>query len=257
METKLFSEAKRFKLLREELNYTQQAFASLLEVGTTTADIERARTKISGNVVVHLMEKFQINPLWLFGKSEQKYIDFLKKDFSPKVITIKADGDENTVLVNQKAAAGYPHNIQDIEWYQTLPKINLPLPEYRNATYRGFQVEGDSMIPNIHPNDWVLGKSVPGIEEALNNRIHVFVLKDSVLVKKLYKFSDKENLVRLISLNPDYPPLDILIDDIQELWLVNSKLSFNVEDSADSLLLRQLQASMEELKIQISDLKKD
>lgn len=256
MKIESFSEAKRFKLLREELNYTQQAFASLLEIGATTADIERARTKISGSIVVHLMEKFHINPLWLFGKSEQKYIN-QPKDFSPKVITLASEGDENIVLVNQKASAGYPHNIQDVEWYQSLPRFKMPLPEYRNATYRGFQVEGDSMVPNIHPNDWVLGKSIPGIGEALNNRIHVFVLKDSVLVKKLHKLSDTQNLVRLISLNPDYPPMDILIDDIQELWLVNSKLSFNIEDSADSLLLRQLQESMDELKIQISNLKKE
>lgn len=257
MKTNDFSEAKRFKLLREELNYTQQAFAALLEVGTTTADIERARTKISGSVVVHLMERFQINPLWLFGKSEQKYLNPSKQDFSPKVITLEPEGDESMILVNQKASAGYPHNIQDLDWYQSLPRFKIPLPEYRNATYRGFQVEGDSMIPNIHPNDWVLGRSISGIEEALNNRIHVFVLKDSVLVKKLQKLPNTKNLVRLISLNPDYPPLDISVDDIQELWLVNSKLSFNVEDPADNSLLRQLQESMDDLKIQINNLKKD
>lgn len=249
------SEAKRFKQLREELNFTQQAFAALLNVGTTTADIERSRTKISGSVVVDLMEKFKINPLWLFGRSEQKYLNPVQHDFSPKVITLESQGEENLVLVNQKAAAGYPHNIQDVEWYQSLPRFNMPLPQFRNASYRGFQVEGDSMFPNIHSGDWVLGKSVPDISEAPNNRVHIVVLKDSVLVKKLQKLSHKKDSVRLLSLNPDYLPIDVDVSEIKELWLVTSKLSFNLDEPSDHGLLRQLQASMEELKSQIHSLK--
>lgn len=254
--TKTFSEAKRFKQLREELNFTQQGFAALLNIGTTTADIERSRTKISGSIVVELMEKFRINPLWLFGKSELKYLDFGNAETTPKVLTLDPDGQENIVLVNQKAAAGYPHNVQDVEWYQSLPRFNIPLPQFRNATYRGFQVEGDSMLPSIQPKDWVLAKSVASVEEAVNNRIYVVVLKDSVLVKKLQKVQNQPEKVRLLSLNKDYLPIDVFVRDIQELWMVNSKLTFGVDDPSESTLLRQLHASMEELKGQIESLKK-
>ena len=255
MEKLVITEAQRFKQLREELGYTQHGFAELLEAGTTTADIERGKTKISGKIVAILMERFKINPLWIFGSSYNKYIDVWSGDVSPKMVTLDPEGNDNIVLVNQKAAAGYPNNIQDAEWYQSLPNFTIPLPEYRNASYRGFQVEGDSMMPNIRPNDWVLGRAVPNIIEASDSKIYIVVLKDSVLVKKLQRIPGNNENIRLISLNPHYLPIDVKVREIQELWLVNSKLSFGVDEPSDSILLRQLQESMEELKGQIKSLK--
>ncbi|MFK5982682.1 MAG: S24 family peptidase, partial [Flavobacteriaceae bacterium] len=197
--------------------------------------------------------QFQINPLWLFGESFKQYVAANGADVSPKVITLNEDNTDAIVLVNQKAAAGYPHNIQDVDWYQTLPVFNLPLPQYRNATYRGFQVEGDSMLPNIRPNDWVLGRAVSNVSEASDNKIYIVVLLDSVLVKKLHKINDPSR-IRLISLNEEYLPIEVKVNDIQELWQVNSKLTFGIEEQSESNLLKQLQQSMEDLKGQIKGL---
>lgn len=254
MDKELKIQARRFKKVREEQNYTQQAFAEILDIGQSTVDIERGKTKIPGKAVMRLLKDFQINPLWLFGESFQQYVIIDGKDVSPKVITIKEDNSDSIVLVNQKAAAGYPHNIQDVDWYQTLPVFNLPLPQYRNATYRGFQVEGDSMLPNIRPNDWVLGRSVSNVSEASDNKIYIIVLHDSVLVKKFQKTNDSSK-IRLVSLNQEYLPIEVNIVDIQELWQVNSKLTFGVDEPSDSNLLKQLQQSMEDLKGQINSLK--
>lgn len=253
MKNTISIEASRFKALREELRHTQQSFAALLGVGTTTADIERGKTKITGKVVMELMARFNINPMWLYGKSSEKHIDAFRGDVSPKIITLDNTGNDSIVLVNQKAAAGYPENIHDMGWYQALPAFNIPLPEYRNATYRGFQVEGDSMLPNIRPNEWVLGRAVANIAEATDSKIYIVVLKDSVLVKKLQKVPNSPQRIRLISLNDTYLPIDVMVKDIQELWMVNSKLSFGVDEPSESNLLRQLQQSMEELKAQMRD----
>lgn len=254
MDKELSIEARRFKKVREEQNYTQQSFAELLGIGTTTADIERGKTKISGKAVMELLNLFNINPLWLFGKSFTQYVNINGGDVSPKVITLDVEERETIALVNQKAAAGYPHNIQDVDWYESLPAFNIPLPQYRNATYRGFQVEGDSMLPNIRPNEWVLGKAVSSITEATDSKIYIVVLKDSVLVKKLQKVPSNPGKIRLISLNPEYIPIDVDIRDILELWMVNSKLTFGIDEPTDSSLLRQLQQSMEDLKGQINSL---
>lgn len=254
MDKELSIEARRFKKVREEQNYTQQSFAELLGIGTTTADIERGKTKISGKAVMELLNLFNINPLWLFGKSFTQYVNINGGDVSPKVITLDVEERETIALVNQKAAAGYPHNIQDVDWYESLPAFNIPLPQYRNATYRGFQVEGDSMLPNIRPNEWVLGKAVSSITEATDSKIYIVVLKDSVLVKKLQKVPSNPGKIRLISLNPEYIPIDVDIKDVLELWMVNSKLTFGIDEPTDSSLLRQLQQSMEDLKGQINSL---
>ena len=247
--------AQRFKEIREENRYTQQSFAQLLDIGVSTVDIERGKTKISGNVVVQLLKLFNINPLWLFGESEEKYTLKRKIDVSPKVISITPTNEDTILLVDQKAAAGYPQNIHDTSFYQNLPVFNLPIPQYRNATYRAFQVEGDSMMPNIRPGDWVLGRAVSNLDDASHNKIHIVVLQDSVLVKKLIK-TETPNKVNLVSINSAYPVLEVDTHTIQELWQVNSRITFGVEEPAESLLLKQLQQSMEELKGQINSIKR-
>lgn len=254
MGTEISIEVKRFKQVRDENNFTQTEFAALLGIKNSTADIERGRTKLSGKVVAELLKQFGINPLWLFGESNQKYLQVSKGDVSPKVISLNSAENENIVLVNVKAAAGYPHNLQDVDWYQQLPAFDIPLPEYRNATHRGFQIEGDSMLPNYRPGEWVLGKAVSTIEEAANNRVYVVVLYDSVLVKKLQKLPDPSKIL-LISLNEEYLPVEVNVNDIQELWQVNSKLTFNLDAPSESGLLRQLQQSMDELKSEFKTLK--
>ena len=110
------------------------------------------------------------------------------------------------------------------------------------------------MLPNIRPNEWVLGKAVSSITEASDSRIYIVVLHDSVLVKKLQKIPNTPDRVRLVSLNPEYLPIDVEVKDIQELWMVNSKLTFGIDEPSESTLLRQLQASMEELKGQLKGL---
>ena len=107
------------------------------------------------------------------------------------------------------------------------------------------------MLPNIHPNDWVLGRSVSNVTEASDNKIYIVVLHDSVLVKKLQKTNDSSK-IRLISLNEEYLPIEV---DIQELWQVNSKLTFGIDEPSGSNLLKELQQSMEDLKGQINSLR--
>ena len=245
---------KRFTDIRREAGHTQAEFAKLLGISNTTADIERGRTKLSGKVVAELLKQFNINPLWLFGESEEKHLDTTKTSVIPKVVTVDSADNDNMVLVNAKAAAGYPQNITDTSWYQQLPAFDMPIPEFRNATYRGFQVEGDSMLPNLQQGEWVLAKGIEHIDHVSANKMYVVVLQDSVMVKKIEKKPNSNNIT-LVSLNETYPPYDIKPFQIQEIWEVSSKLTFNVDATTEKGLLRQLQESMEELKKQVGQVK--
>ena len=242
---------KRFIDIRRELGYTQADFAKLLGISSTTADIERGRTKLSGKVVTELLRQFKINPLWLFGESEQQYLETSNTSVIPKVVTVDSSDNDNMVLVNAKAAAGYPQNIQDASWYKQLPAFDLPIPEFRNATYRGFQVEGDSMLPNLKPGEWVLARAVEHIDDVSPNKMYVVVLQDAVLVKKIEKKTNSNNIT-LVSLNETYPPYEIKPFQIQEIWQVSSKITFGEDATTEKGLLKQLQASMEELKSQFN-----
>ena len=246
---------KRFTDVRRDLGYTQAEFAELLGVKNTTADIERGRTKLSGKVVSELLKQFKINPLWLFGESDNQYLETSQTSVIPKVVTVDSADRDNMVLVNAKAAAGYPQNISDTSWYQQLPAFDLPIPEFRNATYRGFQVEGDSMLPNLRPGEWVLARAIEHIDHVSANKMYVVVLQDSVMVKKIEKRPNSNNIT-LVSLNESYPPYDIKPFLIQEIWEVSSKITFNVDATTDNGLLKQLQESMQELKDQLQHVKK-
>jgi SOS-response transcriptional repressor LexA len=243
-------EFRRFKQIREELKLTQATFAEELGIGATTADIERGRTRIPGSAVKELLKKYHINPLWLFGESGQKHLRAEEVAMSPKVITVDNEGKENIVLVNAKAAAGYPLNIGDTQWFESLPAFSIPLPEYRNATFRGFQVDGDSMLPALHSGEWIVGRAVDDWENLANNRMFVVVTADSILVKKIQK-DNATTYINLISLNPEYAPIRIDRSEIRELWQVNSKLSFDLEADFQNVSLQSLHQEMKELKEEV------
>ena len=247
------AQIRRFKEIREDLGMTQAEFAFSLSIKHSTADIERGRTKLSGRVVTELLRLYQVNPMWLFGYSNQKHLDANQGNVSPKVVLVDSTDTENMIMVNQKAAAGYPHNIGDTEWYKQLPAFDLPLPQFRNASYRGFQVEGDSMLPNFRPDDWVLAKGVQSLMHADDNRVYVVILQDAVVVKKLQKLPDTSRVL-LVSLNAEYAPYEVAVSDIKELWLVNSKLTFSLDMSNDHQLLKELQQSMNVVKRQLKSL---
>lgn len=243
-------EFKRFKQVREELKFTQAAFAEELGIGTTTADIERGRTRIPGYAVKELLKKYHINPLWLFGESGQKYLRAEEVVMSPKVITVDNTGKENIVLVSAKAAAGYPLNIGDTQWFEALPAFSIPLPEYRNASFRGFQVDGDSMTPILHSGEWIVSKAVGDWNNLNPKGMYVVVTAESILVKKLQK-DRRTSFVNLISLNPEYSPIRIDRSEIRELWEVNSKLSFDLEADFQNLSLQNLHLEMRELREEV------
>ncbi|KAA6430473.1 LexA family transcriptional regulator [Dyadobacter flavalbus] len=248
-------EFRRFKQIREELNLTQSAFAEELGINATTADIERGRTRIPGHVVKELLRKYHINPLWLFGDSKQKYLYAEKILMSPKVVTVDSSGKENIVMVSAKAAAGYPNNIGDAQWFETLPAFSIPLPEYRNATFRGFQVDGDSMSPVLHSGEWIVGKAVDDWENLNNKQMYVVVTVDSILVKRVQK-ENQGTFINLISMNPEYGAIRLDRSEIREIWLVNSKLTFDLEADVQQISLQNLHQEMKELKEEMKKLAK-
>lgn len=248
-------ESRRFKQIREELNLTQAAFAAQLGISITTADIERGRTRIPGQVVKELLKRYHINPLWLFGESTQKYLRIGEPVMSPKIVTVDNSGKENIILVSARAAAGYPHNIGEANWFESLPAFSIPLPEFRNASFRGFQVEGDSMTPALQSEEWIVGKAVEDWDTIKSNRMYVVVTADSILVKKIQK-DEKSTLVNLISLNREYAPISIERSEIRELWQVHSKLTFDMETDSTTVSLHNLHQEMKELKEEVRKLAK-
>lgn len=254
MAQEISTEAKRFKQVREDLGKTQSEFADLLDAGSTTADIERGKKKITGKIVTELLRLFNINPLWLYGTSYNKYLE-TSQSTAPKIISMDTSDRENMIMVPIKASAGYASNVLDTDWYNELPAFNIPLPQYKEGSYRAFQVNGDSMLPVLQPNEWVMARAVENLRQANDNKIHVVVTPDTVVVKKLRKTESPEGIL-LISLNRDYPVIEQPVVEISELWEVNSKLSFDLDVYEGQEAMISLKQGLDSLRSEIASIKK-
>lgn len=216
-------ESKRLKQIREELNMTQTEFGTRLGI-KSSYDLERSKTKISGEVLMRLFKDFGINPLWIYGESEQKHLDPLTKDTSPTVITMDSMGVENILMVSEKAAAGYAGNLDDQSFHEQLPAFSFPIPAYRNATFRCFQVEGYSMSPTILPNEWIITRAVERLDQIKDGQVYVIVDAESIRVKQVFNKAEIQTLV-LVSINTEYESQVIRYDQIAEIWAFDSKIT--------------------------------
>lgn len=234
---------KRLQIIRETLGFTIKDFTERLAFPSYES-IETDVNDLPGALVAKLMQEFSINPLWLYGESNLRFLD-TSFNTAPIFIALDEAEEEGIIMVNEKASAGYAQNILDKDWYKELPSMKLPLPNYRNASYRGFKVQGDSMTPNINPGDWVIGKSVPSIAELNYGKIYIVVLRDAVVVKQVIEANKKADTILLHSTNPEYENLMVSVNDVQELWEVSSRLTFAVGVSKQNNLRKELQESMQ------------
>ena len=126
------------------------------------------------------------------------------------------------MLVSAKAAAGYPQTL-----VINSGLINNPysICRYRCfvESYRGFEIEGDSMEPGFHGGDWVFGRAIDSLMDVQNQSVYVVVLHDSVLIKRVVKEVNGQRL-SLHSDNRRYPPFMVSTADVQELWKVVTRL---------------------------------
>ncbi len=243
-------QCKRLRQVREELNHTQSSFAEVLGVGNSTTEYERGRTKITGELVLRLLSDFNINPLWLYGESKQKHLDPRAKEASPSVVTVDSTGFENILMVSQKAAAGYAGNLDDQEYHKQLPAFAFPIPEYRNATFRCFQVEGYSMSPTILPDEWIITKALENLGQIKNNNIYVIVDTEGIRVKQVFNDAKTRQLA-LVSINKEYEQEFLEYDKVMEVWEFHSKITKELVVDAEQYKLDTIFNDIKEIKDRI------
>ena len=131
--------------------------------------------------------------------------------------SVDTNNNENIELVSQKAKAGYAQGFFDQGYISELPRFQLPfLP--KDKKYRSFQVSGDSMLP-IPDQAWVTCEFVHDWLSIKTGEAYMILTLDEGLVFKL-----AENKIRrhgrlnLISLNEEYPPYEIPISEVKEVW---------------------------------------
>lgn len=220
---------KNLQFLRKHKGLSQQELADQFSIPRSTlGDYERGKTEPSIDSIIRFSRFFNCNIDNLLKHKLYNEELHLSLGESVKVLAITVDNENhgNIELVDTKAEAGYMESFQDPEYIRDLPKIQFP--NLTNGTYRGFEIQGDSMLP-MESGSIVITRYIESTEEVKDNKTYIVVSRSEGLVYKRVRNDKANNRLVLISDNPMFLPYSIEYADIDEVWQYQAHLSFNDE----------------------------
>lgn len=256
--------AHKIRAIIEEFNLNNYSFSKRIGVTSTTVDSivngrpqpdgTRKKTKPGYDVLKSIIEEFDIDPDYLFGKSTQmlKSTTSSTPSYSgmPQVVAVNQTGNENVVYVPIKARAGYLNGYGDAEYIETLPSFNMP--HLTNGSYRCFEVYGNSMVRTFFDGDLVFGKYVESLSDIKDGRIYVIVSKnDGIVLKRVINRIEERGKLILKSdnKNGNYPTYTIDAEEVMEVWYVTMFASKQMPEPVDVYdRLHELESQLVELK---------
>jgi transcriptional regulator with XRE-family HTH domain len=232
--------AENLKFLRTRRQKSQVDLAAELELTRTTLSGYEKNVQPPFRVLIKISEYFNISLDALIKYNLKSLSEFqlsqIEKGFDVDVtgnklrlLTISVDnnGKENIEMVPVKAQAGYTNSYGDLDFIAALPKFKLPfLPE--NKTYRTFQIQGDSMLP-IKEGSWVTCSFSENWNNIKNGKACIIVTIDEGILFKLFYNRIQNKKILLVSLNREYIPFEISIDQVLEIWQFETLNSFEIE----------------------------
>lgn len=222
---------KNIKFLRKRRQRTQGEVADAVglkrstlsgyENGVAQPGIEAllALSKYFG-IAIDTLVRQDLSALSDYQLSElERGVDIYVRGSQLRVLatTVNDDNEENIELVQEKARAGYTQGFADPEFIKELPTFQLPfLP--RERKYRTFQIKGDSMLP-IPEGSWVTGEFVQDWHQIKNNAAYIILtLDDGIVFKIVTNQLQTHQRLKLYSLNPEYAPYELPVEEIKEVW---------------------------------------
>ena len=145
------------------------------------------------------------------------------------VVSEKDISRELVSLVPISARAGYATGIVDPTYITDLPKFNLPMNELsRFGTYRVFQIVGDSMIPIISPNDYLITEYVDNWRSLKDSATYIIITRSDGIVFK--RVSRNDNTLNLVSENKEYDSYEIEVGEVIEIWKPVGIITFQINE---------------------------
>ncbi|SEC38188.1 Peptidase S24-like [Tenacibaculum sp. MAR_2009_124] len=259
--------SQRITAIRDTFNLNNFSFSKRIGVTGTTVDSiingrpqpdgSRKRTKPGYDVLTAIINEFDINPDYLFGKSDT----MLKSDTTqiqtysgvPQVVAVNPTGNENIIYVPIQARAGYLNGYGDANYIEQLPSFHMP--HLNNGTYRCFEVQGNSMVRTFFDGDLVFGKYVENLHDIKDGRVYIIVTKnDGIVLKRVINRIEERSKLILKSDNKtgNYPTYTINAEEIMEVWYVTMFASKQMPEPVDVYdRLHDLESKVVELEQQI------
>lgn len=251
--------ANNIKVLRKKLGYTQEQFSQ--EVGIKRSLIgsyEEGRAEPKLATLTKIAEVLQVSTDALINDNLSSG-PIRARQKSVKVLSISVDEQdkENIELVPQKAAAGYLNGFADPEYIAELPKFRLPiLPDH--ATYRAFEIQGDSMLPLLS-GTIVIGKYLESLPEIKNGKTYILLTQnEGIVYKRVFNYVEEKGALYLVSDNSSYSAYEVNAEDVEEIWEAKAYISIAFPDpeSAKEISLERLTGMVGEIQSDVADIKK-
>lgn len=244
--------AQRIKNLRKELGLNQTEFATRIGITQTSlSQLEGEKNGISYDVFKSIVTEFNVNPVWLMDgigtmySSENTAVTATSRGAIPLVVQVDKDDEENIVMVDRKAAAGYLQHQQDPDFISKLPSFRLP--GFYGKSFRAFEITGDSMLPGINPGDMIVGSYVEALNEIRNGSVYIVVTHDgSIVAKRVTALGN--DIYELKSDNAVYEPYAVKAEDIAQIWKAESRITKKFEAPAGNERLSSLEQRLIELE---------
>ncbi|MCG8483475.1 MAG: helix-turn-helix domain-containing protein [Clostridia bacterium] len=193
--------SQRLKEVRESLGLNKVQFAEY--VGSSPANItryEKEDMNVSLEAVKQISDKLSINPGYLLGWEEDKYVDMETYKKIPLIGTIAAG---TPILATE--------NIDGFEFVSQVENVDFSL-----------KVKGNSMIgARIYDGDIVYIKQQPDVE---NGEIAAVMINDeNATLKRVYKV---DGSIILHSENPEYKDMIFRKKEMKSLKILGKAISF-------------------------------
>jgi transcriptional regulator with XRE-family HTH domain len=201
--------AKNLLLLRKKRGLTLEEMADLLSLSSKSSykAYEEDRALPDIHKLMKLASFFDIAVADLVYQD----IDNLKS---------KIKSEERRLFEVKKipisAAAGYARSFGDNSYIEKLETIKIPYEPYGIA--RAFDIDGDSMEPEIPDGTTVIGIKISS-SELRDKKSYIIITTDGIQCKKI-RVDEASDFIYLISKNEMYPPKHVRKEDVIEIWEV-------------------------------------
>lgn len=227
--------ASNLRFLRKQKGITQNDLADQLDVQRTMISAyEDGRSEPKLATLTKLCEILEVGVEELLDHDIEKLGRKALQKRGINILTIAADDSdkENITLVGQKASAGYLNGYADPVYMETLPQFHLPNLS-RQATYRAFELAGDSMLPLI-PGTIVIGAYVEQLKQIKSGRTYVLVTQtEGVVYKRVFNYLEENGKLFLVSDNDLYKPYEVKGEDVLEIWEAKAFISTDFPNPGD------------------------
>ena len=238
----------RIKLIRQTLGLSQKDFATRLGLSQSTlSQIENDHYRPSYESLIYLATELGVDCNWLLLDAGPDY----GQPRAPRP-TLRGMGFP---AVPQKAHAGYSGAGRDEHWLSQLERYEIP--GYRpDADIVIFQTLGDSMVPTLDDQDFVIAERVGRPLESYTGQALVVVVPDEIYVKRLANYDIVLERLTLASDNPKYKTVDIAREEALEVWHVVGRITRSLAPTLlnQDFRIQQLEGSLQELQDQVSAL---